>query len=129
MDRTADIDGAQIKVLDGGLRPARLSHGETGIPLDGGVTLPFVVERRWNAPAGRYPEQWFLVDPSTREILHEGPQQELLIWGLAAWTDATTEVPGGFRLSPGDYQIVFALGGAMGGEFDVQATEIGPGGA
>jgi hypothetical protein len=129
MDRTADIEGTQIKVLSGGVRPVRLSHGEAGIPVDGGVTLPFLVERRWNAPAGRYPEQWFLVDPSTREILYEGPEKQLLIWGLAAWTDATTEVPGGFPLAPGTYQIVFALGGAMGGQVDVATTDVVTGGA
>ena len=81
------------------------------------------------APAGQYPEQWFLVDPSTREILYEGPQQRLLIWGLAAWTDASTEVAGGFALAPGDYQIVFALGGVMGGEAPVTTTEVASGGA
>lgn len=129
MDRTADIEGTQIKVLSGGARPARLSHGEAGIPVEDGVTLPFVVERRWNAPAGYYPEQWFLIDPATKEILYEGPERQLLIWGLASWTDATTEVPGGFRLQPGNYQIVFALGGARGGEADVTAAEVARGGA
>ena len=129
MDRTADIDGNQIKILTGGVRPARLSHGENGIPVEAGVTLPFVVERRWNAPAGYYPEQWFLIDPTSREILYEGPEQQLLIWGLASWTDATTEVPGGFALTPGDYEIVFALGGTRGGEAAVSTTEVGAGGA
>lgn len=107
----------------------RLSHGESGIPVEAGVTLPFVVERRWNAPAGYYPEQWFLIDPATREILYEGPEQHLLIWGLAAWTDATTRVAGGFPLAPGNYQIVFALGGAVGGELDVTTQEVAAGGA
>lgn len=124
MDRTADIDGDQRKLLVGSVRPVRLSHGESGIPVRNGETLPFVVERKWNAPAGYYPEQWFLIDPSTREILVEGPSKEVLIIGLATWTDVTDTSPGGFRLSPGSYQIVFALGGVQGGVVDVEAVEV-----
>ncbi len=106
------------------VRPARVSHGVSGIPLQDGIALPFVVERKWNAPAGYYPEQWFLIDPESREILFEGPTQRILVWGLASWTDVSTPVPGGFPLAPGTYQIVLALGGRMGGEAPVEAVEV-----
>jgi hypothetical protein len=124
MDRTADIDGDQRKLLAGAVRPVRLSHGETGLPIVNGEALPFVVERKWNAPAGYYPEQWFLIDPNTREILYEGPEKRVLIIGLATWTDVSDTSPGGFSLAPGAYQIVFALGGVQGGVVDVQAVAI-----
>lgn len=124
MDRTADIDGDQRKLLAGVVRPARLSHGTAGIPVADGEALPFVVERKWNAPAGYYPEQWFLIDPATREILHEGPSKQTLIIGLATWTDVTDTSPGGFPLEPGSYQIVFALGGVQGGAVDVEAVAV-----
>ena len=124
MDRTADIDGDQRKLLAGEVRPARLSHGESGIPVLDGETLPFVVERRWNAPAGYYPEQWFLIDPATQEIIYEGAEKRVLIMGLATWTDVSDPCPGGFRLEPGKYQIVFALGGVKGGEVDVEAVTV-----
>ena len=121
MDRVADIGGTQKKVLEASVRPARVAHGAAGIPIQDGVALPFVVERKWNAPAGHYPEQWFLIDPATREILHEGPEEQVLIWGLASWPDVTTRSEGGFPLAPGKYQIALALGGTLGAEVDVEA--------
>ena len=127
MDRTADIEGSQKKILDVAVRPARLAHGDSGIPVEDGVTLPFVVERKWNAPAGHYPEQWFLIDPGTREILYEGGERTVLIWGLASWTEVSDAVPAGFSLAPGGYRLVFALGGTIGGEFDVEAVAVATG--
>ena len=119
----ADIIGAQRKILEAGARPLRSSWGTGGIATRDGRALPFVVTRKWNAPAGYYSEQWFLIDPRTREILYEGPDRQRLIWGLQSWTELADEVEGGFPLPPGNYQIVFALGGLQGGELDIEATE------
>jgi hypothetical protein len=119
----ADINGPQRKVVYWSVRPARAAQGDSGIPLQEGVVLPFVVSRSWNAPAGYYLEQWFLIHPQTREVLYEGPKRQALIWGLQSWTEITDEVPGGFPLAPGTYQIVFALGGMQGGTADVEASE------
>ena len=123
MDRTADISGTQKKILDASARPARVAHGSTGIAIQDGTALPFIVERRWSAPAGYYPEQWFLIDPQSREILYDGPEEQVLIWGLQSWTDVSTTVEGGFPLAPGKYQLAFALGGTLGAEVDVEAVE------
>lgn len=121
----AQISGTQRKVMSSAVRPAKLSHGASGIPVRGGKTLPFRVERSWSAPAGMYPEQWFLVRPDSREVLHEGPVVERAIWGLQGLTEVVDEVSDPLALDPGSYLVVFSLGGQMGGQLDVEASEAG----
>lgn len=121
----ADLEGHQRKVVRSEVRPAKMSHGASGIPIQGGETLPFVVTRGWNAPAGNYPETWYLVQPDTREVLHEGPQRLVLVWGLQSITDVTDRVTPPLALAPGRYRLVFVLGGVMGGEGEVDAFEVG----
>jgi hypothetical protein len=120
----APITGTQRKVMTSSVRPVKLSHGDWGIPLRGGRTLPFRVERSWSAPAGTYPEQWFLVCPETREVLYEGPAAQRPIWGLQGLTDVSDDVTEPFPLEPGRYLVVFSLGGQMGGQLEVSATEV-----
>lgn len=119
----APITGTQRKVMTSSIRPAKLSHGESGIALRDGRTLPFRVRRSWSAPAGVYPEQWFLVRPDTREVLYEGPAVERAIWGLQGLTEVAEEVAEPFALDPGSYLVVFSLGGYMGGQAEVEAAE------
>ncbi|HZA20524.1 MAG TPA: hypothetical protein VE889_06690, partial [Actinomycetota bacterium] len=107
----ADISGHQRKVVRSAVRPVRRAHGAAGIPLRNGRTLPFVVRRGWNAPAGRYVEQFFLVHPETREVLYESPVRNVLVWGLQSVTDLTDEVSEPLVVAPGSYDVVFALGG------------------
>ncbi len=121
----AQISGTQRKVMSSAVRPAKLSHGTAGIPVRGGKTLPFRVERSWSAPAGMYPEQWFLVRPDSREVLHEGPGVERAIWGLQGLTEVVDDVAEPLGLEPGSYLLVFSLGGQMGGQLDVEAFEAG----
>ncbi|MFP5298270.1 MAG: hypothetical protein ACLGHL_04710 [Actinomycetota bacterium] len=123
--RTADISGTQRKVVDHSVRPSRLSEGSVGIPVKNGTTRPFVVERSWSAPLGVYEETFYLIDPKTREVLFEGPVVERDVLGLQAMTVVTEEVAEPIALKPGTYGVVFALGGVMGGEFEVEAFEIG----
>lgn len=119
----AQITGTQRKVMSSSVRPAKVSHGEEGIAVRGGKTLPFRVARAWSAPAGVYPEQWFLVRPDTREVLFEGPLVERPIWGLQGLTELADEVAEPIALEPGSYSVVFSLGGQMGGQADVSAFE------
>lgn len=119
----ADVDGHQRKIVMSAVRPRRVAHGDSGIPLRDGRTLPFVVERAWNAPAGHYTESWYLVHPETREILHEGPVREAVVRGLLTWTELADEVATPFELAPGTYLLVFALDGVMGGQAEVHAAE------
>lgn len=120
----ADISGTQRKILTSSVRPARTDHGDQGIPLQDGKSLPFVVERGWSAPAGTYPEAFYIVDPKTDEVLYESPVRETAIWGLQALTDLRSEITDHITLKPGQYQIVFSLGGFRGGELEVEAFEV-----
>lgn len=119
----AQISGTQRKVMTSSIRPVKLSHGEAGIPVSAGRTLPFRVVRSWSAPAGTYPEQWFLVRPDSREVLYEGPTVERAIWGLQGLTEVSDDVTEPISLDPGSYLVVFSLGGHMGGQAEVQAVE------
>jgi hypothetical protein len=119
----ADIAGLQRKVVSSSVRPARVNHGESGIALRNGRTLPFVVTRSWSAPAGHYDEAWYLVDPSTREVLFEALSGEVRVWGLQSWTPFTDTITQPIPLKPGSYMIVFALGGSQGGEITVTAAD------
>ncbi len=119
----APISGPQRKVFDASVSPLRIEDGSEGISVRGGATTPFTVSRAWVAPAGHYPEAWFLIDPGTREVLFEWASPDLHIIGLQALTKLKTEVRGPIRLNPGRYQLVFALGGIKGGELDVEVTE------
>ena len=120
----ADVAGHQRKIVRSEVRPVKRAHGASGIRSRAGRTLPFVVTRGWNAPAGRYPEQFFLVHPETREVLYESPVRTVLIWGLQSVTEVTDEVALPVPLAPGTYEVVFALGGRMGGSMDVEVTEL-----
>ena len=120
----ADINGTQRKILTSSVRPVRPNQGDHGIPLQDGKSLPFVVERGWSAPAGTYPEAFYIVDPKTDEVLYESPVREQAIWGLQALTDLSDEVTDHITLEAGQYQIVFSLGGFRGGEIEVEAFEV-----
>jgi hypothetical protein len=119
----ADIGGSQRKVVVSSVRPLDSRLVSSDIALRRGRTLPFVVTRAWSAPAGVYTEQWFLVDPESREVLHESVGREMLIWGLQSLTEVTDEVATPIELDPGTYLVVFSLGGLQGGELEVQASE------
>ncbi len=120
----ADIAGNQRKVVRSHVRPVRTSHGTEGISVRDGKTLPFVVARGWNAPAGYYPEAFFIVAPDTSEVYYQSPSETRLIWGLPSVTDVVTEVAEPLDLPPGTYQVVFALGGVKGGETTVEVSEV-----
>ena len=119
----AELSGTQRKVVTSRAAPLRSAFGDSGIPVRDGRTLPFRLRREWSAPAGNYVERWYLVDPSTREVLHEGPARETLIFGLQSLTELVDEVTEPIALQPGAYLIVYALNGIHGGEFEVEAAE------
>lgn len=120
----ADISGSQRKVVSHAVRPARASHGNSGIPLKDGTTLPFLVHRGWSAPLGHYVERFYIIDPTSREVLFEGPERTELVRGLQAVTDFEDEISAPLELKPGTYGLVFALGGMLGGEESVEAFEV-----
>ncbi|HEY7875285.1 MAG TPA: hypothetical protein VIG64_09200 [Actinomycetota bacterium] len=119
----ADVNGSQRKVLVSSVAPLKPSHGDSGIAVRRGRTLPFVLRREWSAPAGHYQETWYLVVPSSREVVYEGPTKDVLVWGLQALTELVDEVVEPIPLEPGTYEIVFSLGRVMGGTLEVEAVE------
>jgi hypothetical protein len=123
-DFEADIGGSQRKVISTTVAPLRRSDGDAGIPTANGKTRPFRVERLWSAPAGHYAERFYIVDPETREVVYEGPEHLLLIWGLQAPTEVADEITEAIPLLPRRYRLFFALGGISGGEVDVDAVEV-----
>lgn len=125
VDREADIKGAQRKILAASVRPMRAAYGDSGIRLRNGRTLPFMVRREWSAPAGNYAETWYLVHPETREVYFEGPVRGARVVGLQSATELSDEVVRPMELAPGTYLVVFALGGQMGGQIDVEVRELG----
>lgn len=120
----ADIRGHQRKVIWQTVAPLKVAHGFEGVPTRNGVTLPFRVKRSWSAPAGHYVEQFYLVDPKTREVLFESVPGDVHLMGLQAPTALTNEVSDRIRLKPGPYLVVYALDGVSGGEFEVEAVEV-----
>ena len=120
----ADLKGHQRKVIGDSVVPRKTAHGTTGIPVKDGYTLPFKLTRVWSAPAGHYIEQWFLVNPETREVLYESPAKEISILGLQAPTKLTDDMDARFRLKPGPCLVVYALDGISGGEFEVEIVEV-----
>jgi hypothetical protein len=119
----ADISGAQRKVLVSGIAPLKPSHGDAGVALRDGRSLPFVLRREWSAPAGRQIETWYLVVPATREVVYEGPRREVSLWGLQGLTEVVDEVVEPIPLEPGSYEIVFSLDGVMGGKLEFEAFD------
>ncbi len=122
---TADIAGIQRKVMRSSVRPARSGQGIAGIPVRDGKTMPFVVARGWNAPAGYYPEAFYLVAPDSGEVYYASPTVSRLIWGLPSITDVETTVDEPIEMAPGTYSLVFALGGIKGGEVSVEVFDAG----
>ena len=120
----AEINGAQRKVLVSSVAPLKPSHGDSGIPVRAGRTLPFTLRREWSAPAGHYMETWYLVVPDTREVVYEGPRKEISVWGLQGLTAIADEVRAPIPLEPGTYEIVFSLGSVMGGKLEVEAVDV-----
>lgn len=121
----ADLEGLQRKVMRSSIRPQRSSYGTEGIVVRDGQTLPFVVTRGWNAPAGYYPETFYIVTADAGEVYYEAPTEVRLIWGLPSITDVSSVVEEPIELPPGDYKVVFALGGIKGGEADVKVSDQG----
>jgi|GEM_PF-1475405 hypothetical protein len=120
----AEIAGHQRKIVGADVRPVRIAHGDKGLPVRAGKSLPFKVTRAWNAPMGYYRESWYLVHPKSREVLFEGPEREIRIWGLQSYTEFSDTISESFRLEPGPYLLVLALDRTLGGEVEIEAIEV-----
>jgi hypothetical protein len=120
----ADISGPQRKIVWSTVRPLKQGHGAEGIALRDSKTLPFEVRRSWSAPAGHYLERWQLVNPSSDDVLLEGPSRLARLFGLQAPTEIRDEILEAVDLDPGTYLVRFSLSGIVAGEIEVEAFEI-----
>src|SRR5216684_2188143 len=79
----------------------------SGLPLEDGHTLPFVVDRGWVGPAGTYIEQW-----SSRaggRILYRHPAKYIEVRGFQSVRRFSDTVRVPLRLEPGIYDITFVV--------------------
>ena len=73
----------------------------SGLPLEDGHTLPFVVDRGWVGPAGTYIEQWSIRDGE--RILYRHPAKYIEVRGFQSVRRFSDTVKVPLRLEPGIY--------------------------
>src|SRR5437588_1968775 len=94
----------------------------SGLPLEDGHTLPFVVDRGWVGPAGTYIEEWSIRRGD--EVLYRHPASYIEVRGFQAVRRFTDTVRTPLALEPGDYDIVLVVEGYRMGSFTVEARPL-----
>lgn len=93
-----------------------------GLPLEGGATAPFVVDRGWAGPAGTYIEEWSI--RRGEQVLYRHPPAYIQVRGhqtVRRFSD-TVRVP--LALEPGEYDITFVIGKYKMGSITVDAAPL-----
>ncbi len=96
--------------------------GASGLPLEDGHTLPFVVDRGWVGPAGTYIEQWSIRDGE--RILYRHPARYIEVRGFQSVRRFSDTVRVPVRLEPGIYDIIFVVEDYRMGSFAVEAGPL-----
>jgi hypothetical protein len=96
--------------------------GASGLPLEDGHTLPFVVDRGWVGPAGTYIEQWSIRDGD--KILYRHPAKYIEVRGFQSVRRFSDTVRAPLRLEPGIYDITFVVEDYRMGSFAVEAGPL-----
>ncbi|HEU5001331.1 MAG TPA: hypothetical protein VFW71_00940 [Actinomycetota bacterium] len=110
-----------MKLVAPKVAPATASW-ESGLPVEGGRTAPFIVDRGWVGPAGTYIEEWSIRRGD--EILYRHPPAYISVRGhqsVRRFTD-TVQVP--VTLQPGIYDITFVVERYRMGSFTVDAASL-----
>src|SRR6266436_6395986 len=94
----------------------------SGLPLEDGHTLPFVVDRGWVGPAGTYIEQWSIRDGE--RILYRHPAKYIEVRGFQSVRRFSDTVRAPLRLEPGIYDITFVVEDYRMGSFAVEAGPL-----
>src|SRR5260370_8570010 len=94
----------------------------SGLPLEDGHTLPFVVDRGWVGPAGTYIEQWSIRDGE--RILYRHPAKYIEVRGFQSVRRFSDTVRVPLRLEPGIYDITFVVEDYRMGSFAVEAGPL-----
>ena len=95
---------------------------ESGLPLEDGHTLPFVVDRGWVGPAGTYIEQWSIRTGET--VLYRNPAKYIEVRGFQSVRRFSDTVRVPVKLEPGVYDIVFLVEDYRMGSFAVEAHKL-----
>ena len=111
-----------VELVRAGVRPEGRPE-ETGIPISGGVTRPFEVERGWSGVAGHYNEEWS-IRRGGKEILYRSEPRLIFIRGVQSVTSYTDVVDESIRLEPGSYHLVFLIEGMYMGHIDIEARAL-----
>jgi len=96
--------------------------GASGLPLEDGHTLPFVVDRGWVGPAGTYIEQWSIRDGE--KILYRHPAKYIEVRGFQSVRRFSDTVRAPLRLEAGIYDITFVVEDYRMGSFAVEAGPL-----
>src|SRR5205807_1600153 len=94
----------------------------SGLPLEDGHTLPFVVDRGWVGPAGTYIEQWSIRDGE--RILYRHPAKYIEVRGFQSVRRFSDTVRLPLRLELGIYDITFVVEDYRMGSFPVEAGPL-----
>jgi hypothetical protein len=92
---------------------------DSGLPVEDGHTLPFVVDRGWVGPAGTYIEEWSI--RSGAKVFYRHPPSYIQVRGhqsVRRFTD-TVQLP--LPLEPGLYDITFVVEKYRMGTFAIDA--------
>lgn len=98
---------------------------ESGLPLEDGQSLPFVVERGWVGPAGTYIEEWSIRQGD--RVLYRHPAHYIEVRGFQSVRRFSDTVRTPLPLDPGVYDITFVVEGYRMGSFAVQVGPVGEG--
>lgn len=93
-----------------------------GLPLDGGATAPFVVDRGWVGPAGTYIEEWSI--RRGEQVLYRHPPAYIQVRGHQAVRRFSDTVRVPLALEAGEYDITFVIGKYKMGSITVEAAPL-----
>jgi len=96
---------------------------ESGLPLEGGHTLPFVVERGWVGPAGTYIEQWSIRDGD--RVLYRHPAKYIEVRGFQSVRRFSDTVQAPLTLEPGVYDVIFVVEEYRMGSLTIEVGPLG----
>lgn len=110
-----------LQIVGPRVSPAAASW-ESGLPLEGGTTAPFIVDRGWVGPAGTYIEEWSIRREG--KILYRHPPAYIQVRGQQSVRRFSDTVRTPLVLEPGTYDICFVVERYLMGSITVEAAPL-----
>lgn len=110
-----------LQIVGPRVSPAAASW-ESGLPLEGATTAPFVVDRGWVGPAGTYIEEWSIRREG--KILYRHPPAYIQVRGHQSVRRFSDTVRTPLVLEPGTYEICFVVERYLMGSITVEAAPL-----